>query len=319
MLGKKLGIGSVTLLLAVALLAGCGGGSRTQTSESQTAEKTEEVAKETLPRGSFSAQGSDTMVNMGQFLAEYYMDKVNPGAAIAVTGGGSGTGIAALINNNVDLAQSSRQIRDSEIEQAAANGVEVFEFVVGQDGLAIYLNAENPIDELNFAQLKGILTGKITNWSEVGWADGGHIDVFSRQSNSGTYVFINENVMHGEDWAPGTRFQPGSSQVIEGVRADRGGIGYSGVGFLTEGVKVISVSREEGQPAVSPLVAANVSDGSYPIARPLFFYTNGYPQGVLLDYLEWVLSPEGQQVVVDTGFYGIHGEYRRANNRTFGR
>ncbi len=316
MLRSKLGITFVALLLTVTVFAGCGRGTK---KAEAPANNESEIVQQDLPRGSFSAQGSDTMVNMGQFLAEYYMDNVNLGAAIAVTGGGSGTGIAALINNNVDLAQSSRQIRDSEIEQAAANGVEVFEFIVAQDGLAIYLNAENPIDELNFAQLKGILTGKITNWSEVGWADGGHIDVFSRQSNSGTYVFINENVMHGEDWAPGTRFQPGSSQVIEGVRADRGGIGYSGVGFLTEGVKVISVSREEGQPAVSPLVAANVSDGSYPIARPLFFYTNGYPQGVLLDYLEWVLSPEGQQVVVDTGFYGIHGEYRRANNRTFGR
>ncbi len=315
MLRSKLGITFVALLLTVTIFAGCGGGAK---KTEAPAENQTETVQQDLPRGSFSAQGSDTMVNMGQFLAEYYMDNVNPGAAIAVTGGGSGTGIAALINNNVDLAQSSRQMKDSEIEQAAENNVEVFEFVVAQDGLAIYLNADNPIDELDVAQLKAILTGKITNWSELGWADGGHIDVFSRQSNSGTYVFINENIMHGEDWAPGTRFQPGSSQVVEGVTADKGGIGYSGIGYLTDGVKAIKIARV-GQPAVSPKVAANISDGSYPIARPLYFYTNGYPQGVLLDYLEWVLSPEGQRVVVETGFYGIHGEYRRANNQLLGR
>ncbi len=306
------------IFLAVGILTGCGGGAPTPTPNPAPSqgENSGAVADE-LPAGSFSVQGSDTMVNMGQHLAEVYMDNVNSNAAISVTGGGSGTGIAALINDNIDIAQVSRTMRDSEFEEAQANGVEAYEIIVAQDGLAIYLNEENPIDELDVAQLKDIFTGKITEWSELGWADGGHIDIFSRQSNSGTYVYINENIMHGEDWAAGTRFQPGSSQVVEGVKADRGGIGYSGIGYLTDGVKAINVGHV-GQPAVSPREASNVSDGSYPISRPLFFYLNGYPEGLIRHYIDWVLSDEGQAAVVEAGFYGIHDEYRQMNATVLG-
>ncbi len=316
--------GVVLLVLASMFAAGCGepaaeqqdqaaGGQEDAGGNGEAADTGDE-----LPSGSLAAQGSDTMVNMGQNLAEVYMDNANPNAGVSVTGGGSGTGIAALINDNTDIAQVSRTITGEEMEEAAANGVEIYEFIVGQDGLAIYVNEENPLDELDVAQLKDILTGEVTEWSEVGWDDGGKIDVFSRQSNSGTYVFINENIMDGADWAPGTRFQPGSSQVVEGVRADSGGIGYSGVGYLTDGVKALNIAHV-GEEAVSPLEAANVSDGSYPIARPLFFYTNGFPElgSVMRHYLDWVLSQEGQDVVVDSGFYGIHDEYREINEATF--
>lgn len=307
------------LMVVGSVMAGCGqeavppAGSETGSEKKQEEEDTAAA----LPSGSFSVQGSDTMVNLGQNLAEVYMDNVNPNAAISVTGGGSGTGIAALINDNVDIAQVSRTMTEDELVEAAANGVEVYEFIVGQDGLAIYVNQKNPIDELDVTQLKNILTGAVTEWSEVGWDNGGQIDVFSRQSNSGTYVYINENIMHGEDWAPGTRFQPGSSQVVEGVKADRVGIGYSGIGYLTDGVKALHIAHV-GEEAVSPQEAANVSDGSYPIARPLFFYTNGFPEGVIRHYLDWVLSDEGQDVVIDSGFYGIHDEYREINEATFG-
>jgi len=313
------------MVLCIALLAtGCGGEEVAEETaveenvdEVEEVEETDDSADEEMPAGSLSVQGSDTMVNMGSNLAEVYMDTVNPDAAISVTGGGSGTGIAALINDNVDIAQVSRTMTDEEIAEAEANDVEIFEFIVGQDGLAIYLNDENPIDELDVEQLKAILTGEITDWGEFGWDEGGQIDVFSRQSNSGTYVYINENIMDGKDWAPGTRFQPGSSQVVEGVIADKSGIGYSGIGYLTDGVKAIKVANV-GEEAVSPEEAENVSDGSYPIARPLFFYTNGFPEGVMLHYLEWVLSEAGQDVVVQSGFYGIHGEYQQINDDTFG-
>ncbi len=308
------------LMVVGTVPAGCGQ-EATSSPGSDTASETSREGDETgaaMPAGSFSAQGSDTMVNMGQNLAEVYMDNVNPDAAMAVTGGGSGTGIAALINDNVDIAQSSRTMKEDEIAEAEANDVEVYEFIVAQDGLAIYVNEENPLTELDVVQLKDILTGAVTDWREVGWDDGGGIDVFSRQSNSGTYVYINENIMHEEDWAPGTRFQPGSSQVVEGVKADRGGIGYSGIGYLTAGVKALHIARV-GEEAVSPREAAHISDGSYPIARPLFFYTNGFPEGVIRHYLEWVLSEEGQEAVIDSGFYGIHDEYREKNEATFGK
>jgi len=298
------------LMAAATLLAGCG-------QEATSSPGTEDDAGDSMSAGNFSVQGSDTMVNMGQNLAEVYMDNVNPDAAISVSGGGSGTGIAALINDNVDIAQVSRTMTDDELAEAEANGVEVYEFIVGQDGLAIYLNDENPIKELDVEQLKDILTGAVTDWSEFAWDEGGQIDVFSRQSNSGTYVYINENIMHGEDWAPDTRFQPGSSQVVEGVKADRSGIGYSGIGYLADGVKALHIAHV-GEEAVSPREAANISDGSYPIARPLFFYTNGFPDGGVRDYLDWVLSDEGQEVVIDSGFYGIHDEYREINEATFG-
>jgi len=314
------------MVLCIALIAaGCGGDEAVEeTAVDQTVDEVEEVeetedsADEEMPAGSLSIQGSDTMVNMGSNLAEVYMDTANPEAAISVSGGGSGTGIAALINDNVDIAQVSRTITDEELAEAEANGVQIYEFIVGQDGLAIYLNEDNPIDELDVEQLKDIFTGEITDWGEFGWEDGGQIDVFSRQSNSGTYVFINENIMDGKDWAPGTRFQPGSSQVVEGVIADKSGIGYSGIGYLTDGVKAINVANV-GEEAVSPEEAENVSDGSYPIARPLFFYTNGFPEGVMLHYLEWVLSEAGQDVVVQSGFYGVHDEYMQINEETFGR
>ena len=314
------------MVLCIALIAaGCGEEEVVEETavdetvdEVEEVEETEDSADEEMPAGSLSIQGSDTMVNMGSNLAEVYMDTANPDAAISVSGGGSGTGIAALINDNVDIAQVSRTMTDEEIAEAEANEVEIYEFIVGQDGLAIYLNEDNPIDELDVEQLKDIFTGEITDWGELGWDEGGQIDVFSRQSNSGTYVYINENIMDGKDWAPGTRFQPGSSQVVEGVIADKSGIGYSGIGYLTDGVKAINVANV-GEEAVSPEEAENVSDGSYPIARPLFFYTNGFPEGIMLHYLEWVLSEAGQDVVVQSGFYGIHDEYMQINEETFGR
>ncbi len=304
---KKIVVLLVVLILSITSLAGC---------NNEIAENGEDTGNGNEP-SFINILGSDTMVNLGQSLAEVYMDEVNPLANIAVTGGGSGTGIAALINDNVDIAQSSRSISATEIEQASDNNVEVFEFVMGQDGLAVVVSEDNPISNLTFAQLKSIFTGEILNWSELGWENGGEISVFSRQSNSGTYVFFNTNVMDGEDWAPNTLFLPGSSSIAEALLTDNSGIGYFGVGYVQDGLKAINVAIDESSDYITPLVKENVDTGLYPIARPLFFYTNGAPSDEVLAYLEWVLSEDGQKVVGDTGFYAYTPVYHQMNEDTF--
>ncbi len=306
---------AIVVLLVGLLISGCGGGSEQVPVDNNQSD--DQAAQ--LPGGYIEIQGSDTMVNLGQALAEVYMDEVNENGSIAVTGGGSGTGIAALINNNVDIAQASRAMKSSEFDQAKDNGVEVYEFVVGQDGVAMVVNAANPIDGLTMAQLKDVLTGKITNWSELGWAEGGDISIYSRQNNSGTYVFVNETVMDEEDWAPGTMFLPGSSAIVEGVQNDENAIGYFGAGYVKGEIKALSVALAEGEEYISPMEKANIDSGKYPVARPLFFYINGAPEGLKLHYLQWVLGPGGMKVLEDTGFYGFSSdsEYAKNNAESF--
>lgn len=268
------------------------------------------------PSGYIEIRGSDTMVNVGQALAEQYMDH-NENSDLSVTGGGSGTGIAAMINNEVDIAQSSRAMTSDEIEEAEANGAEPIEFVVGQDGLAVAINSENPIEELTLQQIKDVFTGVITDWSELGWDDGGAITVYSRQTNSGTYVYFNENVMDGEDFADGAMFMPGSSAIREAIEQEVNAIGYIGIGYI-EGIDAVDVAEDENSDYITPFEEANVDEGIYPIARPLYFYVNGEPEGVILDYLNWVLkSDTADQVRYDTGFYQIGSSYQSQNQEAF--
>lgn len=263
--------------------------------------------------GYIQVRGSDTMVNLGQQWAEQFMEEY-PAAFIAVTGGGSGTGIAALINNTTDVAQASRAMTQTEMAQAAQRGVQVWEFIAAQDGLAIAVHAQNPIDRLTIPQLKQIFTGEITHWSELGWPHGGAISVYSRQSNSGTYVYVNERVMDGEDWAPGTRFMPGSAAINEALRTDASGIGYYGIGYV-DGAKALEVADADG--IYWAPTKENVDQGRYPISRPLYLYTNGAPSGWVLHYLDWILSDTGQQVVEAAGFYRLNPGYVEANARTY--
>ncbi|WP_350342619.1 PstS family phosphate ABC transporter substrate-binding protein [Proteinivorax tanatarense] len=293
MLKKILGYGMVLSFFAL-VAVGCGG--------SQD--------------GYIEVRGSDTMVNLGQHWAEEYMEK-NPQTTISVTGGGSGTGIAAIQDDNVDIAQSSRDITDSEMENAASNNVEINEFVVGQDGLAVVVHPDNPVKELTVKELKDIFTGKVTDWEELGWEDGGEISVYSRQSNSGTYVYFWENILDQEDWANDTKYMSGSSAIYEGISSDKAGIGYFGVGYVDSGVNAVNVGLSSEGPFVTPLESSNIDDGSYPIARPMYFYVNGTPEGELLEYLKWVLSSEGEKVLGDTGFYALTQEYIDVNNQTF--
>lgn len=268
------------------------------------------------PEGYLEIRGSDTMVNLGQAFAEEYMD-YNVNGDVAVTGGGSGTGIAAMINNEVDIAQSSRAMTEDEMDEAEANGAEPYEFIVGQDGLAVAVHNDNPIEDLTIEQVKDIFTGEITDWSEVGWDEGGEMSVYSRQSNSGTYVYFNENVMDGNDFASGAKFMPGSSAIREAIEQEVNAIGYIGIGYI-EGIDALNIALDEDSDYVTPFEESNVDEGTYPIARPLYFYVNGSPEGIMMDYLDFVIKSEtADDVRYDTGFYQIGSHNQEQNQEAY--
>ena len=249
-------------------------------------------------------KGSDTLVNLALAWAERYME-LNPDVRLSVTGGGSGTGIAALINGTVDIANASRQMKSEEIDAAEANGVSPVEFVVARDAIAVVVHLSNPVNTLTFQQISDIYTAKITNWQEVGGEDR-PIVLLSRESNSGTYVYFLENVvrMGREDssllFSPGTLLMPSSEGITSEVSENPNAIGYDGLGYVTAEQKVVAVASDAAGPFVLPSVAT-VNDGSYPIARPLFMYTAGEPTGQIEAYLAWVTG-EGQAVVPEVGF-----------------
>lgn len=279
-----------TWLLPLCLLAalGCGRGDSTS-------------------RALIQNKGSDTLVNVAQAWAEAYKT-VDPNVAVAVTGGGSGTGISALINGTVNIANASRKMKDSEIEQARANGIEPVEFVVGYDALAVYVHKENPIAGFTLAQLADIYgeNGKTENWSQLGvdvpGAKDGHIVRVSRQNNSGTYAYFKEAVLGaGHEYKLGSLDMHGSKDVVDLVAKTPGAIGYSGLAYATDEVRLVPVSRGEGEPYVEP-TEESAHDKSYPIARPLFMYTAGEPTGAVRAYLDWILSDAGQRIIRDKGY-----------------
>ena len=249
-------------------------------------------------------KGSDTLVNLALAWAETYMEQ-RPRVRISVTGGGSGTGIAALINGTVDIANASRQMKSEEVEAAEANGTTPVEFVVARDAIAVVIHPSNPVDSLTFEQIGDIYTGRVTNWEEVGGEDR-PIVLLSRESNSGTYVYFLENVVRvgsGDSealFSPGTLLMPSSEGITAEVSQNPNAIGYDGLGYVTPEQKVVAVSEDPAGSFVLPSVAT-VNDGSYPIARPLYMYTAGEPTGLIATYLEWVRS-EGQTVVPELGF-----------------
>jgi phosphate transport system substrate-binding protein len=254
---------------------------------------------------SIQNKGSDTMVNIALAWAEAYQT-VRPEVQIAVTGGGSGTGIASLINGTVDMANASREIKAEERQNALANGIEPVEHVVAGDAIAIIVHLDNPVDRLTIPQLSDIFSGKITNWQDVGGEDR-PIVLLSRESNSGTHVyFLEEVVRQGRDddrtlFSPDTLLMPSSEGITQEVRHNPNAIGYDGLGYVTPEEKVIAVAVREGGAYVLPTVET-VADETYPIARGLYIYTGGEPEGVVLEYLDWILSAEGQAIVLDLGF-----------------
>jgi phosphate transport system substrate-binding protein len=250
-------------------------------------------------------KGSDTIVNLALAWAEAY-HQVEPEVSISVTGGGSGTGIAALINGTLDLANASRQIKPEEREQAEANGIIPVEFVVARDAIAIIVNPNNPVERLTIGQLSDIYSGKIVNWSQVGGEDRPIVKL-SRETNSGTHVYFLEIVLRRGDsqdktlFSPDTLLLPSSEGISAEVRDNPNAIGYDGLGYVTPDVKVIAVAADQSGPFVLPS-ADTVNNGLYPIARDLYMYSADQPTGRVLDYLNWILGPEAQRIVSELGF-----------------
>jgi phosphate transport system substrate-binding protein len=251
-------------------------------------------------------KGSDTLVNVAQAWAEAY-PAVNPDVAVAVSGGGSGTGIAAMINGTVDIANASRKMKDKEIQLAEEHGQHPVEHVVGYDALAVFIHPDNPITTMSFEQLKAIYgrDPKVKKWSDMGVTVPGckdEIVVVSRQNNSGTYAYFQETIL-GEKgkYRQGTLDMHGSKDVIDLVENTPCAIGYSGLAYATDHVKMVCVATETGGACVEPSVKT-ASDRSYPIARPLFMYTNGEPEGAIKDYMDWIKSDAGQCILLNKGY-----------------
>jgi phosphate transport system substrate-binding protein len=250
-------------------------------------------------------KGSDTMVHLVSAWAEEFM-KLQPAVELSVTGGGSGTGIAGLINGTTDLCASSRQINKKESELAGARNITPVEFTVALDGIAVIVHPQNRVTALSLAQLQDIFTGKTGNWREVG-GDDLPLLVFSRESSSGTYVFFQEHVMNRLDYTPRTRLLSGTSALVQAVAADRGAIGYVGLGYAQEAaakIKVLGIRRGGDDGAVTPSIQS-VTDGSYPIARPLFLYSPGPARGPARDFVDFTLNPAGQRIVADAGYIPV--------------
>jgi phosphate transport system substrate-binding protein len=237
------------------------------------------------------------LVNLALAWAEQYR-VVKPDVSIAVTGGGSGTGIAALINGTVDIANASRKMKEKEIAAAQENGIDPIEFVVAVDALAVIVHPDNPVNELTIGQLADIFTGRVTNWSEVGGHDG-PIIILSRETNSGTHVYFLEEVVRNGDKENKDIFA--SVGITSELRRNPNAIGYDGLGYVTEHEKVIAVAKDSDAPYVVPSVESG-ADGSYPIARGLYMYTAGVPNDIVAEYLDWIRGPPGQVIVAELGF-----------------
>src|SRR5690349_11813396 len=250
-------------------------------------------------------KGSDTIVNLALAWAEKYQAE-HPEIRISVTGGGSGTGIASLINKTVDIANASRQIKPEEVSQAKSNGVDPVEHVIARDAIAVIVNPENPVSQLTLKQISDIYSGKIINWSEVGGEDRPIVRL-SRETNSGTHVYFLETVLrlgNSEDktlFSTDTLLLPSSEGIIAEVRQNPNAIGYDGLGYVPEDLKMIAIAEEEGGAYVLPSIPT-VNGKTYAIARDLYMYTDGEPTGIVKEYLDWILAAEAQEIVAELGF-----------------
>lgn len=285
---------SISILISMLIMSSCGSGSSGAASDSQ----------ETY----IENKGSDTIVNLALAWAERYQGE-HPDIRISVTGGGSGTGIAALINGTVDIANASRQIKSEEIEQAQSNGVDPIEHIIAGDAIAVIVNPENPVTQLTLKQISDIYSGKISNWKEVG-GDDRPIVRLSRETNSGTHVYFLETVLRlgsKEDktlFSTNTLLLPSSEGIIAEVRQNPNAIGYDGLGYVPHDLKMIAIAEEEGGAYVLPSIPT-VNDKTYPIARDLYMYTNGEPEGLLKEYLDWILASDAQEIVAELGFVPV--------------
>ena len=285
----------ITILFVLLSLTSCGPDSSSATASDSSASYIEN-------------KGSDTIVNLALAWAEKYQSD-HPDVRISVTGGGSGTGIAALVNGTVDIANASRQIKAEEVDEAKTNGIDPVEHIIARDAIAVIVNPKNPVNELTLQQISDMYSGKISNWSKVGGEDRPIVRL-SRETNSGTHVYFLETVLRlgsKEDktlFSTDTLLLPSSEGIVAEVRQNPNAIGYDGLGYVPKDLKMIAIAKEDGGAYVLPSIAT-VNDKSYPIARDLYMYTNGEPTGILKAYLDWILSEEAQQIVADLGFVPV--------------
>ncbi|HEX8795900.1 MAG TPA: phosphate ABC transporter substrate-binding protein [Polyangiaceae bacterium] len=283
------------LLSAIALLA-C---TRTEPVPSASADG---GAGATAGGSTLAVKGSDTMVILGQRWAETYM-KANPGVTVQVTGGGSGTGIAALINGTTDICESSRPMKDKEKQDVLAKrSAPAVETKVALDALAVYVNEKSPVAEISVPALRSIYLGETTNWKDVGGPNHA-IVLYGRENNSGTYGYFKEHVLENKDFAASVQTLAGTSAVVAAVKGDVYGIGYGGIAYL-EGIRALKVRKDGASPPVAPSLQT-AQDGSYPIARFLYFYTAGQPTGTAQRFVDWVKSAAGQGVIEQVGYYPL--------------
>lgn len=256
-------------------------------------------------------KGSDTIVNLALAWAEQYQVE-HPEVRISVTGGGSGTGMASLINGTVDIANASRKIKDEEVAEAKANGIDPVEHIIARDAIAVIVNPENPVTQLTLKQISEIYSGKIKNWSEVG-GDDRPIVRLSRETNSGTHVYFLETVIrlgNSDDktlFSMDTLLLPSSEGIIAELRQNPNAIGYDGLGYVPKDLKMIAIAEKEGGAYVLPSIPT-VNDKTYAIARDLYMYTDGEPTGIVKEYLDWILSSEAQDIVAQLGFVPVNNE-----------
>lgn len=278
------------------------------------------TATASAQRKMIQVKGSDTMVNLVQILAEEYMAK-KPGTAIAVLGGGSGTGITAIINGTCDLANHSREWKPKELDLAFEKGVRPRIFAIAVDALSIIVNEKNSVDSLTMAQVGSIFRGEIKNWKVVGGPDQ-KISLYGRQSNSGTYSFLQEHVLNNKNYSQDVKEMNGNAQIIEAVSQDLAGVGYVGVGYLYDekgeirkGIKVLKIKKDDNAPAYSPLDKEAVYSAKYAISRPLYQSTSGKPSAAVADFIRFELSPEGQAIVEKEGFFKVGRELMEQNEK----
>lgn len=266
------------------------------------------IAASAASRKTIQIKGSDTMVNLGQAWAEAF-NKIHPDVNIAVTGGGSGTGIAALINGTCDICEASRAMEAKEIKQAEAKGIAPNMGIVGLDGIAIVAHPKNPVKNLTMDQLRDIFMGNIKNWKEVG-GENKEIVILSREVNSGTHMFFKEHVLRRgvskgpEEFSPYALLMPSSQAIADETAQNENAIGYYGMGYISPRQKVIAVAKDAACPYVEPTVE-NVRSDTYPVSRPLYLYTNGKPEGVIKEFIDFVYSKEGQEIVKRTDFVPV--------------
>ena len=291
---------ALTLIMVLALFtAGCA--SNDEKTAEGTGDEGSTGAEEAAQAEQINVKGSTTVLPLAQAAAETYMAN-HPEASISISGGGSGTGIAALIDGDVDIAMASRKMKDSEIENAEANGIDPVEHVIAWDGLTVVVNPANPVDQLTYDQIKGIYDGSISNWKDVGGPDK-EIVVINRDSSSGTYGYFQEEIL-GEDneFREDAISTSSNGAVLQSVSQNDAAIGYIGFAYLTDNVKGVAVDKGNGM--VEP-TAENILTGDYPLARPLHFYTDGQPTGLAADFTEYILSEEGTEIVYDVGYFPV--------------